>query len=68
MRIHKQTDYDDGSCRITIDLDKGESLRVVREGHFYQLGGQLEDIVQAHVITEMKRVYWCSIEQKWVQA
>jgi hypothetical protein len=25
----------------------------------------VDDIVQSHVITEMRGVYWCSITQKW---
>ena len=31
-------------------------------------GGQMDDIVQSHVLTEMRGVYWCSITQKWEDA
>ena len=51
--------------RITIELAPGETLFNVRDGNYYRLGGQVDDIVQSHVITEMRGVYWCSISQKW---
>jgi hypothetical protein len=28
----------------------------------------VDDIVQSHVIAEMRCVYWCSITQKWEEA
>lgn len=54
--------------RITVELAHGESLVNVKDGRFYRLGGQVDDIVQAHIITEMQHVYWCSINQKWEAA
>lgn len=54
--------------RITVELDDDESLLGIKENHYYRLGGQVDDIVQSHVITEMKSVYWCSITQKWEEA
>jgi len=51
--------------RITVELAPGEILFNIREGHYYRLGGQVNDVVQSHVITEMKSVYWCSITQEW---
>jgi hypothetical protein len=51
--------------RITVELSPGETLFNIREGTYYRLGGQVDDIVQSHVITEMRGVYWCSITQKW---
>jgi hypothetical protein len=51
--------------RITVELAPGETLFNVREGNYYRLGGQVEDIVRGHVIAEMKGVYWCSITQNW---
>lgn len=54
--------------RVTVELAQGETLGVVREGGYYRLGGQVEDIVQGHVITEMTGVYWCSVSQAWVEA
>jgi hypothetical protein len=51
--------------RITVELEPGETLINVREGHYYRLGGQVEDVVQSHVLLESRGVYWCSITQKW---
>jgi hypothetical protein len=54
--------------RITVELSPGETLFNVREGNYYRLGGQVEDIVQGHVLLESRGVYWCSITQKWEEA
>jgi hypothetical protein len=54
--------------RVTVELEPGETLINVREGRYYRLGGQMDDIVQSHVLTEMMGVYWCSITQKWEEA
>lgn len=54
--------------RITVELAPGETLLSVRDGQYYRLGGQVEDIVQSHVITEMTGVYWCSVTQRWEEA
>jgi hypothetical protein len=54
--------------RITVEVSPGETLFNIREGTYYRLGGQVDDVVQSHVITEMRGVYWCSITQKWEEA
>jgi len=41
-------------------------LMSFREGNYYKLGGQVEDVIQGHVIIESDAVYWCSIGQEWV--
>jgi hypothetical protein len=51
--------------RITVELAPKESLIVIKDGCYYRLGGQIDDIVQSHVITELEQVYWCSITQDW---
>ena len=51
--------------RVTIELRHDEEFAVIKHGAYYRLGGQVDDIVQSHVITEMRGVYWCSITQKW---
>jgi hypothetical protein len=51
--------------RVTVELAPGETLVAVKEGGYYSLGGQVEDIVHSNVITDMKGVYWCSITQGW---
>lgn len=54
--------------RVTVELDADEEFGVVSAGAYYRLGGQVDDIVQGHVIQDMSRVYWCSITQKWEEA
>jgi hypothetical protein len=54
--------------RITVELSPSETLLNIREGTYYRLGGQVDDVVRSHVITEMRGVYWCSIAQKWEEA
>ena len=52
--------------RVTVELHHfDEVLMSFREGSYYKLGGQVEDIVQGHVIIESDAVYWCSIGQRW---
>lgn len=51
---------------ITVELHHhDEVLMSFRPEKYYQLGGQVEDVVQGHVITESDAVYWCSIGQRW---
>jgi hypothetical protein len=52
--------------RVTVELDHGEYLMAFNDDRLYRLGGQVEDIVGGYVITESRRVHWCSIEQRWV--
>ena len=54
--------------RVTIELRHDEEYAVLTRGAYYRLGGQVDDIVQSHVITEMRGVYWCSFTQKWAEA
>jgi hypothetical protein len=51
--------------RVTVELDHNDHLIGIKEGHYYRLGGQVEDVVQSHVLLESRGVYWCSITQKW---
>jgi hypothetical protein len=52
--------------RVTVELQHGETLMAFKDEFYYRLGGQVEDIVQGHVITESDHVVWCSIGQEWV--
>lgn len=54
--------------RVTLELAHNEEFVVVKKGEFYRLGGQVDDIVQSHIIEDMSRVHWCSITQKWENA
>jgi hypothetical protein len=52
--------------RVTVELQPGETLMSFKDDDYYRLGGQVDEIMQGHVITESDRVYWCSIEQRWL--
>lgn len=54
--------------RVVLELNHDEEFAVLQNGAYYRLGGQVDDIVQSHVIGDMSRVYWCSITQKWEEA
>ena len=68
MKITKDFTRKDGVRTITVQLATGEKLIALKEDSYYRLGGQLDDVVGGYCITEGRRVAWCSIEQKWVDA
>ena len=51
--------------RVTVELQPGEQLMAFKDEYFYRLGGQVDEIMQGHVITESEHVVWCSIGQEW---
>ena len=52
--------------RVTVELHHhDEVLMSFRPNCYYRLGGQIEDVVQGHVITDSDAVYWCSVGQRW---
>lgn len=53
--------------RVVLELESQElGLLTINRDHFYKLGGQVEDIVQGHVLLDSEKVYWCSITQEWL--
>lgn len=64
----------DGNRRITVDVKPGQKLMlleekqeamIVKPDRYYQLGGQVNDIMASHVLSEIREVRWCSVSQKW---
>jgi hypothetical protein len=51
--------------RVTVELDNDDCLLSFKDGAYYRLGGQVEDVVHGHVITESCEVAWCSVSQEW---
>ena len=66
MKIIKQKVNRKGELEITVVMSPKEKLMAAHPDRFYKLGGQVDDIISGHVLTETDPVYWCSIEQKWV--
>jgi hypothetical protein len=54
--------------RVTVELAPDEYLLGLKDGAYYQLGGQVDDIVAGHIIIDCHPVYWCSGSQKWEDA
>ena len=55
-----------GKREVTVMLDEGDHLMCFHDDRYFRLGGQVDDVVAGHVITESEHVVWCSIEQKWI--
>lgn len=66
MKVIKQKINRQGKRELTVVLDEKDHLMSFRDEGFYRLGGQVDDVVAGHVITEAEGVYWCSIEQRWL--
>jgi hypothetical protein len=66
MKVTHSKNLKSGQRQLTVILNSNEELTTTfNPNSYYQLGGQVEDIVQGHVITEARCVFWCSIAQKW---
>lgn len=68
MKITKDFTRKDGVRTVTVQIEEGEYLMALKLDNYYRLGGQLDDVVAGYCIVGSPRVYWCSIEQKWVEA
>lgn len=68
MRVTKDYTRKDGVRTITVQLAKDEKLMEFKDDSYYRLGGQIDEVVGGYCIIQGKRVVWCSIEQKWVDA
>ena len=54
--------------RVTVELELNEELMSIKDGAYYRLGGQVEDVVAGYIIIDAHPVCWCSITQKWEDA
>jgi hypothetical protein len=66
MRIVKQQLNRQGKEEVTVVLEPGDKLMCFRDDRYFRLGGQVDEVMAGHVITESEHVVWCSIEQRWV--
>jgi hypothetical protein len=62
---------------VTVDLEPEQQLvkleanqvaLVITKDQFYRLGGQVDEVMAAHVLAETTPVVWCSVSQKWEDA
>jgi predicted protein tyrosine phosphatase len=54
--------------RVTVELEPNEYLLSFKDGAYYRLGGQVEDVVAGYIIIDAHPVHWCSVTQKWEDA
>ncbi len=55
-----------GKRVVTVEIDADEKLMSFKDDRFYRLGGQVDEVMAGHVITDSDHVVWCSIGQEWV--
>lgn len=65
MKIIKEKINKDGKREVTVVLDDEDKLMCFRDDRYFRLGGQVDEVMAGHVITESEHVVWCSIEQRW---
>lgn len=65
MKVKYSKTLKNGKRHMLVELNEGERVTSFDEAKFYRLGGQVEDVVKGHVITEANQVVWCSISQEW---
>lgn len=71
MKIKHTRTLKDGRVHVLIELGPTEAFPVqpVDENAFYQLGYPHDcEVLPGHIIKDAVRVYWDSIEQKWMEA
>lgn len=66
MRIIKEKLNRSGKREVSVVLEEGDYLMCFRDDRYFRLGGQVDEVMSGHVITESEHVVWCSIEQRWV--
>jgi hypothetical protein len=54
-----------GKPEVVVELEVGEELIAIEKRGHYRLGGQIDDVVEWHVLTDSHKVHWCHFEQKW---
>lgn len=67
MKTIRETVNRAGKRVVTVELGEGETLLSVKQGDFYKLGYPVEDVMAGYIIKDMVRVYWDSLEQKWIE-
>lgn len=66
MNIKRSRINSKGKREVVVELDAGEELVAYKKSGHYRLGGQIDDVVEWHVLADSQKVHWCHFEQKWV--
>lgn len=68
MTTLKDVTMKNGRRRVTIELAPGEQLIRLRPDSFYRLAYPCDEVLPTHVLDSIRRVYWCPVEQNWIDA
>lgn len=66
MKTIRERTNKQGKRVVTVEIDADEKLMSFKDERYYRLGGQVDEVMAGHVITESDHVVWCSIGQEWV--
>jgi hypothetical protein len=68
MKTIRETPNKYGGRRVTVELNRGETLVAIRDDSFYRLSHPMDEVVPSHVVAFAYRVVWCPIGQSWVES
>jgi hypothetical protein len=66
MKTIRERTNKQGKRVVTVEIDADEKLMSFKDERYYRLGGQVDEVMAGHVITDSDHVVWCSIGQEWV--
>lgn len=68
MKITKGQIDGNGKHTCTVELEDGEMLKGYFLNRYYQMGDPVDAVVRGGHILSSREVYWCAVEQRWVDA
>jgi hypothetical protein len=70
MKLLHTKSLKDGRRHVLMELCKDDPMpiRPPHKDHHYRLGYPMDDVVAGHILKDMRRVFWDSLTQKWVDA
>lgn len=66
MKILSTKQLSNGKRVVRIELGPDEEVIPLRDGCFYRLGGQVDEVMPAHVLAEAALAVWDHFDQKWI--
>ena len=66
MKTIRERTNKQGKRVVTVEIDADEKLMSFKDERYYRLGGQVDEVMAGHVITDSDHVVWCSVGQEWV--
>jgi hypothetical protein len=66
MKTIRERTNKQGKRIVTVEIDADEKLMSFKDERYYRLGGQVDEVMAGHVITDSDHVVWCSVGQEWV--